>query len=161
MKSNDVIPIAGHQVTLNDDPYQSICLTIFCSGCYFNCEGCQQPELQNPDNGTPMDFNQLKSIIDRHVGLVETICFCGGDWYFYPKQLSLVSTYAKSLGLKTILYTGCEYEKIPSYLLSNIDIVIDGKFDCSREQKIFPASSNQRVFVEGVEVDPSLLPINS
>lgn len=156
------IPIAGFQTTLNDDPFLSISLTIFCSGCKFHCEGCQQPLLQNPKNGELMDFLQIKYTIDRHTDLIESVCFCGGDWIFYPDQLKKVSIYAKMLNLKTILYTGCLYEKISSEILKYIDVVIDGKFDHEKQQNSFPASKNQRIFVKGKKIDdPSSLPINN
>lgn len=155
------IPIAGFQTTLNDDPFLTISLTIFCSGCKFDCEGCQQPILQDPRNGKPMGPSQIKSEISKHIGLIESVCFCGGDWIFYSYHLKEVSTYVKSLNLKTILYTGCLYENISKDILEYIDIVVDGKFDCKKQQNSFPASKNQRVFIKGIEVNPSILPINN
>jgi anaerobic ribonucleoside-triphosphate reductase activating protein len=161
-KFNDDIPIAGFQTTLNDDPFLTISLTIFCSGCKFNCEGCQQPLLQDPKNGEPMNFLQIKSVIDKHINLIESVCFCGGDWIFYPDQLKKVSTYVRTLNLKTILYTGCLYERISNEILECMDIIIDGKFDCKKQQSSFPASKNQRIFVKGKKIDdPSSLPINN
>jgi pyruvate-formate lyase-activating enzyme len=154
------ISIAGHQVTLNDDPFLSISLTIFCSGCRFNCKGCQQPLLQDPKNGTMMDFFQIKTIIDKHVDLVDSVCFCGGDWIFYQKFLRKVSSYCKYLKLKTILYTGCLYEQISPEISKNIDVIIDSKFDVSKKQTSFPPSENQRVFLNGKQVCPNELPIN-
>lgn len=155
-----LVSIAGCQLTLNDDPFLSISLTIFCSGCYHHCKGCQSRALQDPKNGVAMTFSQIKSIIDKHLSLIDTVCFSGGDWIFYSDQLMKVSTYTKSLNLKNILYTGAEYEKIPEKIRENIDIVVDGKYELTKAQNSFPASTNQRIFVNGRNISPSSLPIN-
>ena len=80
---------------------------------------------------------------------------------FYPNQLKKVSSYVKTLKLKTILYTGCLYELISKDILDATDVVIDGKFDIQKQQNIFPASKNQRIFVNGNIINPSILPINN
>lgn len=154
------IPIAGYQITLNDDPYLRISLTFFCSGCKFKCKGCQQPNLQNPKNGKITKLREIKDIIDGHYKLIECVCFGGGDWYFYPYQLQQISKYCKENNLITILYTGARYEDIKTSIIDYLDIVIEGRYIESMKQSIFPASKNQRVFVNGKIVDNMTLPVN-
>ena len=153
-------PFAKTQLTLNDDPYLSVTLTIFCAGCRFSCDECHSPYLQDPNNGEVKCTTYINQILDRHDGLIDSVCFCGGEWTLYEKPLLELVDTCRERKLKTILYTGCLYEDLSKDIKAKINIIIDGRYDNTKKQNKFPASSNQRVFVDGQEVNANLLPIN-
>lgn len=154
------VPIAGYQITLNDDPFLNIALTIFCAGCWHNCEQCQQPQLQNPGFGKPTEVEEVKKEIKTRTDLVKSVVFCGGDFGYYQNELVELLKYCKRLNLTTIFYTGFFFEELHNDVKKLCDVVIDGKFISMLSQSSFPPSENQRVFILGKEVDVNILPIN-
>jgi anaerobic ribonucleoside-triphosphate reductase activating protein len=154
------VPIASFSITLNDDPFLGISLTIFCAGCNRRCYKCQQPELQDPSYGIEMSLDEIKEKIRDRLPLIDSVVFCGGEFNLYPDQLLDLATFCKNNNLRTILYTGFKYESLREDIKKVLDVVIDGEFDFSKRTSSFPSSSNQRVFVSRQLVDPSTLPIN-
>lgn len=53
----------------------TLCINI--SNCPNNCEGCHSPWLSK-DEGTPLTYTELKSLIDKNKGIT-CVCFMGGD----------------------------------------------------------------------------------
>jgi len=157
-------PLASYQLTLEDDPtLKTISLTLYIQGCTRRCEGCHNPELQEFDESKNMTMENIKDIIDDKCRyLCRSVCFCGGDWLpTFEEQLNELVDYCNDRKLKTILYTGERYEDIPEYLKNKINIIISDPFDINLFQKNkFPASSNQRVWVDGEQVDPETFAIN-
>jgi len=150
MLGENIVPILGFEVTTNDDPQlDGMGLTIFCSGCMFDCNGCQNPTGKNPDNGIKMSLDDIKSKIKDSKDLVKSVTFCGGEFTLYPNQLKELSKYCKDSDLKTILYTGNLYENLDKVYVDYLDIVVDGPYNEDLRQNIFPATRNQRVWVSG------------
>lgn len=144
-----MVPIATWEITSNDDPYMSISLSIYCAGCDRACPGCHSPDLQDPDNGKLVTATQVMDIIVNRLDLIESVVFLGGEWLRYKDDLQFLAHEVKRLDRKTILYTGYQFEEIPSAILDALDIVIDGMYrEDLKPEYTFPASSNQRVFVK-------------
>jgi anaerobic ribonucleoside-triphosphate reductase activating protein len=171
-----MVPIATWEITSNDDPFQSISLSIYCAGCDRACKGCHSPDLQDPRNGKLLTAIQIMDIVCNRLDLIESVVFLGGEWLNHKDTLQYLLHAVKKLDRKTILYTGFQYEEIPSGILEETDIIIDGAYkeELKTEYKI-PATSNQRVFVMAqqeslfnnieseyyhVITHPSKLPIN-
>lgn len=53
----------------------TLCINI--SNCPNNCEGCHSPWLSK-DEGTPLTYVELKSLINKNKGIT-CVCFMGGD----------------------------------------------------------------------------------
>lgn len=53
----------------------TLCISI--TNCCNMCEGCHSPWLRD-DNGTPLTYEQLKSLIQQNKG-ISCVCFMGGD----------------------------------------------------------------------------------
>lgn len=53
----------------------TLCINI--SNCPNNCEGCHSPWL-GKDEGIPLTYNELKSLISKNKGIT-CVCFMGGD----------------------------------------------------------------------------------
>jgi anaerobic ribonucleoside-triphosphate reductase activating protein len=159
-----MIPLSSYEITTNDDPtLNTISLTLFVAGCVRRCVGCQNPELQevNEKNHELLSINQVKKIINNKLCLIRSVCFCGGDFLpLYNKQFKELIIFSKSLNLKTILYTGELFEHIDNYFQNNINIIIDGPYDCNKKTNKFPASSNQRCWINGQLVNCDDLEIN-
>ena len=159
--SDMFVPILDCQTTLNDDPeLVGVGLTIFCAGCNHHCEGCHSMATWDKENGKLTDINILKNKIDSAKSLISYVCFCGGDFMLYPEQLEILAKHCKEKELRTILYTGFLFEDISENIRQNMDIIVDGKFELDAEQISFPASKNQRVWIDGIVTDPDTLAIN-
>lgn len=163
-----MVPIVGYEVTLNDNPFLDISLSIFCSGCINNCKGCHNEHLQDPRYGESTSTTTILSEIEKRKELIESVVFLGGDWINYQEDLFIIIKYIKTQlnsHCNAILYTGNLINDIKVNVLNYIDIVIDGKYDNTKLNSLpFPASTNQRVFIqkEGMftNVPFTSLPIN-
>jgi len=155
------IPLFGIEYTLNDDPKLSgIGLTIFVAGCPHKCEGCHNPASWDKRNGVLTELQELKVKIEKSTTLIKYICFCGGEPLLYKEALVDLIMFSKQYGLKVILYTGYLFEEIDQDIVLNIDTIIDGRYEIELDTGKFPASENQRVFINGKQINPSGLQIN-
>jgi len=158
------IPLASYEIVVNDDPtLETISLTLFVAGCVRRCLGCQNPDLQKITSTNHIDtsINTIKKIIEDKMCLIKSVTFCGGD--FLPQnenELYEIARFCKSKKLRTIIYTGELYEKIDEKLKKYLDIIVDGPYDQSKKQSKFPASSNQRCWINGELVNCDNLKIN-
>ena len=158
-----ILPLNNYEITTNDDPtLETISLTLFVSGCPRKCLGCQNPELQKVDNSKNIQISLVLEIIKEKMSLISSVCFCGGDFVpYYFNQLKYLAKFCKENKLKTILYTGEIYEKIPFEFRDSIDIIISDPYDVTKKQDMVPASSNQRVWINGFQVlDITKLQVN-
>ena len=134
------INIAKFDINTIDDPFLSICLSIYCCGCKHNCNGCQNPELQSfKCCGKQYSIEEIKNYILERSDLVETVVFLGGDFYFHPEVLKELLVFCKEIGKKSVFYTGCKYENLDENMLK-ADIIIDGKYDINLSTNHFPSS---------------------
>ena len=162
------LPIAKFEIGFIDDPMLRISLNIYVCGCWHNCSGWQNPELQEVENPftTWYEIEDIYKKIDNSLPIIESIVYLGGDFAYYPKALTKIAKYAQDKKLYNVLYTGFKIEDIENQeFMKYMDVIIDGKYEESLKQDIFPASSNQRVFIklkgEFIEVLPETLPINN
>lgn len=71
--------IAGLQkMTLLDFPGKVAC-TVFLSGCTFRCPFCHNSELLGAVEAPLMDDTQLLDFLKKRVGLLDGVCFTGGE----------------------------------------------------------------------------------
>jgi anaerobic ribonucleoside-triphosphate reductase activating protein len=162
--SPETLPIASFEINTNDDPtLETISLTLFVAGCARRCHGCQNPGLQEVNNINHKLFflDEVQELIENRLCLIGSVCFCGGDFLpLYKLQLKKLIEFCKSRSLRTILYTGELFENIDEYFKNNIDIIVDGPYDQMKRTNKFPASSNQRCWINGVQAKPESLEIN-
>ncbi len=117
-------------------------LNIFFAGCTRGCTGCHNPELQDFGVGYECDTDDLISYIKMHGEFYESVVFTGGDPVY---QLEALKDLASKVDRTKVLYTGALIEDLPSVLVADIDIIVDGPYVQELATKGFPASSNQRV----------------
>ena len=162
--SPETLPISSFEIVSNDDPtLETISLTLFVAGCPRRCLNCQNPELQevNSKNHKLLTLDQVKEIINDKLCLIKSVTFCGGDFLpLYEIQLIELVKFCKSINLKTILYTGELFENINDYLKKDINIIVDGPYLHNKKTNRFPASSNQRCWIDGQLINCDDLEIN-
>lgn len=138
--------------------------SLYVTGCLFNCKGCYNKSIQNFDNGEPFTKEIYNKIIkDLEPEYIDGLSLLGGEPLLNLNMLlPLVKDIRFKYGYtKTIWsWTGFTWEelmeiikkenedalKIKEYL-SNIDILVDGRFlqDEFEHGLTFRGSRNQRI----------------
>ena len=124
---------------------------IWTQGCSHNCPSCHNPSTHSFDGG---DLVELDDVIDALENLTgqDGVTFSGGDPMFQPKQCAVLAKKVHELGMNVWAYTGFTYEELLEKgskdildFLSEIDVLIDGKFELAKKSLdlLFRGSSNQ------------------
>lgn len=131
---------------------------VWVTGCEHKCDGCFNPETWDKNNGDEWkdkQTNQIFNILSQD--WCSGVTFTGGD-PLHPcnrDKIHELCEYIHNTMHKSVwIYTGYKYEKLDKAYLSNIDVLVDGRF--IEEQKSpfahWVGSSNQRV----IDVQESL-----
>lgn len=163
-KPEPCVPFVRLDVTGVDDPLAGVSIVAYVAGCSRRCPGCQNPELQSARGRTFVPASIVEEHLSRLLSrestraLVQSVVFQGGDWMEYPVAYHAVASWVREKGLRTVLYTGEVYERLPEDVRQVSDWIIDGPWDQTK-RSVFPPSSNQRVFDRGQITDPETLPL--
>lgn len=126
---------------------------IWTQGCSHNCPECHNPKTHDFNGGDLVELDDVIEAIENLTGQ-DGVTFSGGDPMFQPKQCAILAKKVHELGMNVWAYTGFTYEELLDKgskdildFLSNIDVLIDGKFDINKKSLDleFRGSSNQRV----------------
>lgn len=128
-----------------------VCLWV--SGCPHHCNGCQNPESWNFDNGKPFTTYSLSNLISEiNKDYCDGLTLTGGDPLAEPNIVEITDvakTVKKLFPDKTIwCYTGYDYDSVKSEeIMKYIDVLVDGEFVKSKRDISLKwrGSSNQRV----------------
>lgn len=128
---------------------EGISLNIFFDGCSHepHCNGCHNPMLWTQDDSSECTVEDVNRVIGLNSDIVTHVAFMGGEPVDQARALFYINRYAKSIGLKTWLYTGFEYKHIPRNLQTEFNVIVSGRYDETQKQDGFPASKNQVVTV--------------
>ena len=140
-----------------------ISLSVYFSGCYFNCPGCHNPEAWDFNYGedfTPELFNEIleklqKNGVERRLSILGGEPLCDGNIAAVTTLIEAVKCYYPN----TLVYvwTGYTYEEllerskdnelIKHLLDVSVDVLIDGRFEIDKRDTTLPlrGSSNQRI----------------
>ncbi len=122
-----------------------IAVAIYFSGCSLRCKDCQNPHLWDPNYGEKFSIKKLLDQIDAHP-IAESVVFLGGE---PTDQIDFLQELCKKIKSKEkVLYTGREFEVLPTSLTDNLDMIICGPYKSELHVNRWPASSNQRVFIK-------------
>lgn len=123
--------------------------SVYFAGCSHHCAGCHNPESWDAAGGREMTVDEIMAAIDENDF---NVTFSGGDPLFQPEGVGELAARVKSAGRNVWCYTGYRYDDICSdprfgVLLSNIDVLVDGRFvESLRDMGLrFRGSSNQRL----------------
>ena len=127
-------------------------VTVFCQGCPHHCPGCHNPETWEFGCGTPMDEEDILSIV-RSNPLCRGVTFSGGEPFAQAAGYAKLAKLLKTEGYEVASYSGYTFEELLSgsddqkELLSSIDILIDGPFVLAERslELVFRGSRNQRI----------------
>ena len=138
-------------------------VSLFVSGCRHHCKGCFNPETWNFSYGKPFTDETIEEILRAlDHGHITGLSLLGGEPFEPENQeglLRLTNAVRERLPKKTIwCYSGFSFEHdllagkvgdpaICRALLSNLDVLIDGKFMEERKNPalLFRGSSNQNL----------------
>ena len=131
---------------------------IFFSGCDFDCPGCFNYELQNPNYGKKYSSEIEKEIFNTINEHIAGISILGGEplsKYNLETVTQLCCNFKKEFPNKTIwLWTGYTLEEIKTLpVLNFIDILIDGQFKQDEYEYglLWRGSRNQRILKKGID----------
>ena len=127
-------------------------VTVFCQGCPHHCPGCHNPETWEFGCGTPMDEEDILSIV-RSNPLCRGVTFSGGEPFAQAEGYAKLAKMLKEAGYEVASYSGYTFEQLFSgtpaqrELLRTIDILIDGPFILAEKSLEVPfrGSKNQRI----------------
>jgi len=128
-------------------------LVVFAQGCKHHCPGCHNPETHSFTGGKLVSIASIMEMVKSNP-LLDGLSFSGGEPFEQAKMFAELAKMAKALKLSIVTYTGYTYEEIiarknPGWeeLLSQTDLLIDGKYDISRKNLLlrFRGSENQRI----------------
>lgn len=126
---------------------------IWTQGCSHNCPSCHNPSTHDFNGGELAQLNDVIEALESLEGQ-DGVTFSGGDPMFQAKQCSILAKKVHELGMNVWAYTGFTYEELLEKgnkdilnFLSEIDVLIDGKFELSKKSLDlqFRGSSNQRI----------------
>lgn len=149
------------QINIADISYESVVdgvgirFTIFTQGCPHKCEGCHNPTTHDFNGGHLYDVDKLMAEINKNP-LLDGVTFSGGEPFCHAKSLAVLAKKIKANNLNIWCYSGYTLEELNNMaktdndileLLSQIDVLIDGKFILSQRNllKRFKGSDNQRI----------------
>ena len=130
----------GYSVVFQEVP-DEVTLAINISGCPHKCEGCHSKYLWEYEGNYISD--DLDSLMEKYKGLITCVCFMGGDQN--KKELTDLLILVHKHGLKTALYTGCDFmSDLHIRVLGNLDYLKIGHYDenCGG---LDSANTNQRM----------------
>lgn len=140
-------------------------LSLFVSGCRNHCKGCFSEQTWDFNYGKPYTEETKNEIIKSITpGYIKGITILGGEPFEPENQLevlNLVKRIRQEFPQKSIwIYSGFLFEDLINEnsksrghtehikdILSNIDVLVDGKFDIELKNACIPyrGSSNQRI----------------
>ena len=123
----------------------SIAVAIFCAGCSIRCPACQNKQLWERSSGVLMSADTVYVSVSEHP-LADAVVFLGGEPTDQMEFITLLCTMIANK--KKVMYTGREFEVLPTTLTDHLDMVICGPFRQELYVNKWPASSNQRVFIK-------------
>lgn len=128
---------------------------IWTQGCSHNCPGCHNPNTHDFNGGKKYTIEEIEKEINK-LEDQDGITFSGGDPFFQAKACAEIAKYAKKRKLSVWSYTGFTFEQLLKMketnsdildFLSNIDVLIDGRFILEEKSLNlkYRGSRNQRI----------------
>ena len=139
--------IAAFTTSFGVNASGGISTDLYFSGCSRvpKCRGCHNPNLWERDESCVEDIQFWKDHIARHIRLIDSVVFLGGEPLDQEDTALELSRFSRSLGLETWLYTGREYEDLSDDVKEEFDVIVSGEFveELLSAETAIPASTNQ------------------
>jgi anaerobic ribonucleoside-triphosphate reductase activating protein len=136
--------------------YDGVAVEIYISGCYHNCPGCHNPEMQNYDYGKPFNYKTLYEELNNNQDWFDIVSILGGD------LLCQINDEAKDFSQwlklqfkdkKLWLFTGKDFEEIEEnykWCFDIFDVIKTGRYMKNLESDDKLASFNQKLLYKGI-----------
>lgn len=132
---------------------------IFTQGCSHapKCEGCQNKHTWSNESNMLISVDDMFEKIKKEMPLIKGVTFSGGEPFDQAVELSKLAFKCKEVGLNVMVYSGFTYSELQSksifkeagigFLLKNIDILVDGKFEIDKTDNVkrYRGSNNQNM----------------
>jgi len=123
MWSADTLKIARWTTTEADDWPGRTVLTVMLQGCPWSCTTCETPELSNPFTPGALDWQEVRTVIQRSRSGLDGVVFSGGE----PTRqdgLADAMEQVRAMGLPVGLHTSGSYPQRLAAVLSLADRVV-------------------------------------
>ncbi|MEW6620461.1 MAG: 4Fe-4S single cluster domain-containing protein [bacterium] len=126
---------------------------IWVQGCSLMCPGCRNKEFLPQEPKHLIDIQKLADLIIKTTD-IEGVTYSGGEPFDQAEALYHLSIVLKEHGLSIVSYSGYTYnelrgknDKYVNLLLSQLDILIDGRYEKDNPKTLlWRGSSNQKVY---------------
>ena len=141
---------------------EGIIVSLWFQGCPHRCPGCHNPETWDFEGGEEIDYNAIEQIIFDAIpknGIQRNFAVLGGEPLCPENCVDAMHIIKKVKEqfpqCKIFLWTGYTIEEIKEtsdilydLIKSNVDVLIDGKFDKNQKDLTLPlcGSRNQRIW---------------
>ena len=146
-----ILQVAGFldNSAVNGEGLRSV---VFLSGCYHNCPGCHNKDMQDPCYGESISLQDIIARIKDNIPIINGVTISGGEPFLQGSALLPLLKEVRALSLNCWVYTGYTYREILAnedlkQLLPWIDVLVDGRFEEELLTHDIPyvGSTNQRI----------------
>ena len=116
------LKVGGYTPFSTTDYPGQLSAVVFVQGCPWRCGYCHNPHLQERTRDSPLSWSALLAGLERRVGLLDAVVFCGGEATMDP-ALGGAIRQVRALGFKVGLETACIYPDRLKKLLPVLDWV--------------------------------------
>ena len=116
------LKVGGYTPFSTTDYPGQLAAVVFVQGCPWRCGYCHNPHLQERTRDSPLSWSALLAGLERRVGLLDAVVFCGGEATMDP-ALSTAIQQVRALGFKVGLETACIYPDRLRKVLPSLDWV--------------------------------------
>jgi anaerobic ribonucleoside-triphosphate reductase activating protein len=130
-------------------------IAIWLEGCPFNCNGCMALSMKKQRTENRKTVKEVFSVIEESCSGFDGITISGGEPFFQVEGLrKLIELIKNKTSLDIMVYSGYLIEELQKmgkdadYVLSIIDILVDGRFENqTSNMKLWRGSDNQQLLL--------------
>ena len=116
------LKVGGYTPFSTTDYPGQLAAVVFVQGCPWRCGYCHNPHLQERTRDSPLSWSALLAGLERRVGLLDAVVFCGGEATMDPALGGAIEQ-VRALGFKVGLETACIYPDRLKKILPALDRV--------------------------------------
>jgi len=95
---------------------------VFVQGCPWRCGYCHNPHLQERTPHSPLAWDEVLSLLERRIGLIDAVVFSGGEPTMDPALADALRE-VREMGFKTGLHSGGTHPRRLESVLPLLDWV--------------------------------------
>jgi len=119
-----MLKFSSYDIVMQEIPNE-VSLVFSIVGCKLACKGCHSSYLWDENSGEELTDKVFTDLLNKYNGLISCVLFMGGEW---EENLISKLKIAKSLGLKTALYTGLPRKKVNTKIIEQLNFLKTGRW---------------------------------